>query len=162
MKTYVLSKKETDKVLKTLIRNWVNIDIPKIKNIKIFEIEDKKSILVIDSIIAVSVSDDLMIPFLGKSDILDSFSSVIVDSGSVKFICNGAKILRPGIIKFDNFNKNDIVAVKEEKFKKYLAVGTALEDSSTAEKLQKGPIINNLHFIGDKFWNAFKEISFRL
>ncbi len=162
MKTYLVSKKETDKIIKTLNQNWINITIPKIKNIKVFEIEDTKSILIIESIIAVSISDDIIIPFLGKPDILDNFSSVTVDSGSIKFICNGAKVLRPGIVKFDNFNKNDIVTVKDEKFKKYIAVGIAMEDSSVAEKLEKGPIINNLHFVGDKFWNSFKEISFRI
>ena len=101
-------------------------------------------------------------PFLGKTEILDIFPSVTVDSGSIKFICNGAKILRPGIVDFDSFKKQDIVTVKDEKFKKYLAVGLALEDSEHALTMEKGQIINNLHFVGDKFWNAFKEISFRI
>ena len=70
--------------------------------------------------------------------------------------------MRPGIVKFDNFAKNDIVVVKDEKFEKYLSVGLALEDSLVAEKLQKGYVVDNLHFVGDKFWNSYKEISFRL
>ncbi len=162
MKTYVISKKETEKVINILNKNWKNILIPKIKNIKVFEIESNKSIVVIESIIGIHINNDLVLPFLGKPEFLKNFPSVTVDSGSIRFICNGAKVLRPGIIKFDNFNKNDIVVVKDEKFEKYLAVGLALEDSVTAEKLEKGYIIDNLHFVGDKFWNAFKEISFRL
>jgi PUA domain protein len=162
LKTYVISKKETEKVINILNKNWKNILIPKIKNIKVFEIESNKSIIVIESIIGIHINDDLVLPFLGKAEFLKNFPSVTVDSGSIRFICNGAKVLRPGIIKFDNFNKNDIVVVKDEKFEKYLAVGLALEDSVIAEKLEKGYIIDNLHFVGDKFWNAFKEISFRL
>lgn len=162
MKTYVISKRETEKVINILNKNWKNISIPKIKNIKVFEIENDKSIVVIDSIIGVHINNDIVVPFLGKIEILKDFPSITVDSGSIKFICNGAKVLRPGIVKFENFNKNDIVVIKDEKFGKYLAVGLALEDSLSAEKLDKGYVIDNLHFVGDKFWNAFKEISFRL
>ena len=162
MKTYVISKKETEKVINILNKNWKNISIPKIKNIKVFEIENDKSIVVIDSIIGVHINNDIVVPFLGKIEILKDFPSITVDSGSIKFICNGAKVLRPGIVKFENFNKNDIVVIKDEKFGKYLAVGLAIEDSVLAEKLEKGYVIDNLHFVGDKFWNAFKEISFRL
>jgi PUA domain protein len=34
--------------------------------------------------------------------------------GAVKFVCNGAKIMRPGITKFDTFKKDDIVIVKDQ------------------------------------------------
>ena len=157
-----MSKKETEKILKILEKSWEKVSIPKVKNVKIFEIEDNKSILVIDNMVAVLTVNDSILPFLGKTEVLDIFPAVTVDSGSIKFICNGAKILRPGIVDFESFKKQDIVTVKDEKFKKYLAVGLALEDSVHAQTLERGQIINNLHFVGDKFWNAFKEISFRI
>ena len=162
MKIFVISKKETEKVLNILNKTWTNIPIPKIKNIKVFEIENNRSIVVIDSLIGVFINNELLLPFLGKTDILDKFSSITVDSGSIKFICNGSKILRHGIVKFDSFIKNDIIVVKDEKFEKYLSVGLAMEDSLVAEKLQKGYVVDNLHFVGDKFWDTYKEISFRL
>jgi PUA domain protein len=162
LKTYVISKKETEKVLSLLNKTWKNVSIPKVKNIKVFEIENNKSIVVIDSLLGVFIKNELIIPFLGKTEILDKFPSITVDSGSIKFICNGAKILRPGIVKFGTFVKNDIVAVKDERFSKYLSMGLALEDSNIAEKLHKGYVVDNLHFVGDKFWNTYKEISFRL
>jgi malignant T-cell-amplified sequence len=162
LKTYVISKKETEKVLGLLNKTWTNISIPKIKNIKVFEIEYDKSIVVIDTVVGVFIKNELILPFLGKTDILKEFPFIKVDSGSIKFICNGAKILRPGIVEFGSFSKNDIVAVKDERFEKYISVGLALEDSAIAENLQKGYVIDNLHFVGDKFWDAFKEISFRL
>ena len=162
LKTYVISKKETERILNLLNKTWTNVLIPKVKNIKVFEIENSKSIVAIDSLVGVFIKDEFILPFLGKSEVLDKFPSVTVDSGSIKFICNGAKILRPGIVKFDRFAKNDIVAVKDERFSKYLSVGLALDDSNIAEKLQKGYVVDNLHFVGDKFWNAYKEISFRI
>jgi PUA domain protein len=162
LKTYVISKKETEKVLGLLNKTWTNISIPKIKNIKVFEIEYDKSIVVIDTVVGVFIKNELILPFLGKTDILKEFPYIKVDSGSIKFICNGAKILRPGIVEFGSFNKNDIVAVKDERFEKFISVGLALEDSAIAENMQKGYVIDNLHFVGDKFWDAFKEISFRL
>ncbi|VFJ14632.1 PUA domain-containing protein [Candidatus Nitrosocosmicus franklandus] len=157
-----MSKKDTERILKGLEKSWAKVTIPKTKNIKIFEIEENKSILIIDSMVAVLTANESILPFLGKTEILDIFPSVTVDSGSIKFICNGAKILRPGIVGFDSFKKNEIVTVKDEKFKKYLAIGLALEDSDRAQAMEKGQIINNLHFVGDKYWNAFKEISFRI
>lgn len=157
-----MSKKDTDRILKILAKGWEKVPIPKVKNVKIFEIEENKSILVIDRMVAVFTTDDSILPFLGKTEILDKFPSVTVDSGSIRFICNGAKVLRPGIVDFDPFRKDDIVVVRDEKFKKYLAVGLALEDGDRAQTMDKGQIINNLHYVGDKFWNAYKEISFRI
>jgi malignant T-cell-amplified sequence len=40
-----------------------------------------------------------------------------------------------------------------------LAVGIALEDSNIASSNSKGYVIDNLHYISDKFWKAHKEIS---
>lgn len=158
-----MSKKDTERILKIMSKEWKTIVIPKLKNIKIFEIEEGKGILIIDpEMIAVLTPGEHILPFLGKTEILKQFPSVMVDSGSIKFICNGAKILRPGIVQFDSFEKDEIVAIKDEKFQKYLAVGLALENSTNAESTEKGQIINNLHYVGDKFWNTFKEISFRL
>ena len=80
----MISKKETEKVLNLLNKTWTNIPIPKIKNIKVFEIENNKSIVVIDSLIGVFINNELVPPFLGKTEILDKFSSITVDSGFYK------------------------------------------------------------------------------
>lgn len=79
--------------------------------------------------------------------------------GAVKFVCNGAKIMRPGITKFDSFKKDDIVIVKDHTYGKSLAVGIALDDSEIATSKSKGYVIDNLHYISDKFWEVHKEIA---
>jgi PUA domain protein len=79
--------------------------------------------------------------------------------GAIKFVCNGARVTRPGIIKFDTFKRGDLVTVKDEKYSKVLAIGRALEDSTTAINNIKGYVIENLHYIGDDFWESYKEIA---
>ena len=79
--------------------------------------------------------------------------------GAVKFVCNGAKIMRPGITKFDIFKKHDIVIVKDQTYAKTLAVGIALDNSEIAPANPKGYVIDNLHYISDKFWEVYKEIG---
>jgi predicted ribosome-associated RNA-binding protein Tma20 len=37
-------------------------------------------------------------------------------------------------------------------------VGIALEDSEAAKAMQKGYVIDNLHHVSDKVWEAYKGI----
>lgn len=137
---------------------WPQDAIPKVKSIKVYEVEEGRRILVADETIAVQVQDKI-VPFLaGKLDILQRFPSVTVDMGAVKFVCNGAKVMRPGITNFDVFKKGDIVVVKDQTHGKALAVGVALEDSEGAKAMTKGYVVDNMHYISDKIWEAYKEI----
>jgi len=99
-------------------------------------------------------------PFLGDEELLKAFPRVVVDMGAVKFLTNGANVMRPGIRSFlATFLKGDMVVVVDEKHGKGLAVGMAMVDSSEGEKMEKGPVIKNVHYIGDKFWNAVRELN---
>ena len=91
MKTYVISKKETEKILDIVSKTWKNISIPKIKNIKVFEIEYNKSIVVIDSVVGVFIKNEIILPFLGKIDILRKIFFYQVDSGSINLSAMGQK-----------------------------------------------------------------------
>jgi len=77
--------------------------------------------------------------------------------GAIRFICNGANVMRPGIVSTDEFNKDDIVVVKDNKHGKYLAVGIALVASKEVQTMLKGQVINNMHYVSDKFWKSYKE-----
>jgi PUA domain protein len=104
LKVLVLSKTETAKLFDRLSSTWPHGLIPKVKNIKVYEIERDKWLLSADKIIAAQVGD-LIVPFLGKQEDLKRFPSVTIDRGAVKFVCNGAKVMRPGIVDFDSFKK---------------------------------------------------------
>ena len=49
--------------------------------------------------------------------------------------------------------------VKDKEYQKPLAVGMSLYDSENGMSLSKGHIINNMHYVGDKFWNLYKELQ---
>jgi malignant T-cell-amplified sequence len=158
LKTFLLSKSETAQLFDELVSTWPqDIILPKAKSIKVYEIERYKRLLVADEMVAVQVSGAI-VPFLGKPQQLQRFPSVTIDMGAIKFVCNGAKVMRPGIIDFDTFKNGDIVVVKDQTHGKGLAVGLALKDSEVAKAMSKGYIIDNLHYISDKIWKAYKEI----
>ncbi|HJU95805.1 MAG TPA: PUA domain-containing protein [Nitrososphaera sp.] len=136
---------------------WPQDILPKVKNIKVYEIERDKCLLTADKMVAAQVRG-LIVPFLGKREELQRFPSVTIDRGAVKFVCNGAKVMRPGIVNFESFKKGDIVVVKEQTQGRALAVGLALEDSEVAEQMTKGYVIDTLHYISDKIWEAYKKI----
>ena len=99
------------------------------------------------------------LPFLSDSVTLAKFPSVMVDMGAVKFMCNGANVMRPGIRSFGDFEKGQIVCIQEESQKKSLAVGRTLVSSEEMKQMDKGIVIENLHYISDKYWEAKKSIK---
>lgn len=143
--------------MNAIASSWPQCTLPKTKSIKVYEIERDKLLLFANELVAVQVRGKI-VPFLGKPQELQRFPSVTIDMGAIKFVCNGAKVLRPGIINFDSFKNGDIVVVKEQAHARNLAVGTALVSSEEAKVLSKGYIIDNLHYISDKLWEAYKNI----
>lgn len=157
LKIFLLSKSESAKLSERLASAWPHTNLPKVKNIKVYEIEPGKRLLSADTMIAAEVGD-IIVPFLGKQDNLQHFPSVTIDSGAVKFVCNGAKVMRPGIVNFGTFNKGEIVRVREQTRGRSLAVGVAMEHSETAKAMSKGYIIDTVHYVSDKIWEAYKRI----
>lgn len=137
---------------------WPQGSLPKVKTLKAYEVDGERRLLVSDELAAVQVGESI-VPFLGRPEALAQFPSVRVDMGAVKFVCNGAKVLRPGIVEFDSFKKGDIVTVKDQAHGKVLAVGIAFEDSESARAMARGYVVDNLHYISDKAWQAYKEVS---
>ena len=154
----MLSKKETSFIVDKLILNWPEKSIPKIKNIKSYEIEKNRKLLIHEGNFAAVLIDESILPFLGN-ELVELFPYILVDMGAVKYVCNGANIARPGIVKFETFLKDRIVIVKDKDHQKPLAVGISLYDSENGMALSKGHIINNMHYVGDKFWNLYKELN---
>ncbi len=143
-----------------LIRaKWPKDIIPRIKTFKVYQIEEGKFLLQAENFFAIQTRESVILPFLGKPELLDHFPTVYVDMGAIKFVCNGAKVMRPGITSLGTFRKDGIVIVKDQTYKKGLAVGVALVDSEIAASMSTGYVIDNLHYISDKFWEAYKSIA---
>ena len=79
--------------------------------------------------------------------------------GAIKFVCKGANVMRPGITKLSDFEKDEIVCVVEESNDKFLSVGIAKMSSNEANSTKTGMVIENLHYISDKYWEIKKEIK---
>lgn len=76
---------------------------------------------------------------------------IIVDMGAVKYIVNGADIMRPGITHIpESIKKDDVVVIIDQNNRKPLVVGIALFD---AADMKEGKVIKNIHRIGDDIWN---------
>ena len=158
MKSNLISKSETSKILEQINSQW-KIELPKQKNIKTHEVDEKGVIITGDGITAVKIGDDIL-PFLDDIPILEKFPYVTVDMGAIKFVCKGANVMRPGITKFSDFESGEIVCVIEESQKKFLAVGKAKMSSKELDGTSKGEVIKNMHYISDNFWESKKEIKY--
>jgi len=143
--------------LEQMKSQW-KIELPKQKNIKTHDVNEKGVIITGNEITAVKIGYDIL-PFLDDIPILEKFPYVTVDMGAVKFVCKGANVMRPGITKFSDFESGEIVCVIEESQNKFLAVGKAEISSKEAEDANKGEVIKNMHYISDDFWESKKEIK---
>ena len=134
------------------------IELPKQKNIKTHDVNEKGVIITGNELTAVKIGDNIL-PFLDDIPILEKFPFVTVDMGAVKFVCKGANVMRAGITKFSDFESGEIVCVIEESQNKFLAVGKAEISSKEAEDANKGEVIKNMHYVSDDFWESKKEIK---
>ena len=157
MRKYTLSKSDISEITQVVSNSWPKAVIPsKMKDIQVVEIEENNSLLIGEDFLAIKI-EQYVLPLLTKEEALQSFPNISVDMGAVKFVCNGARVMRPGIVSMDEFKKDDIVVVKDNQHGKYLAVGIALISSQEAQSMSKGPVVDNKHYISDKFWEAYKQ-----
>jgi len=159
VRIYTLSKRDTSNIIDKMNKRWpLTLDFGKPQKVKIAEIDERSFLLLFPNFEAIKL-DDLIIPFLKRNEILQNFPYVEVDQGAVPHICNGADVMRPGIVGWGTFKKDDIIGVRESNYKKFIAVGMALVDQSDMEKMKKGAAVKNFHYVGDKFWEAYKQIQ---
>lgn len=157
MKSNLISKSESAQVLKEISAQW-KISLPKIKNLRLYYIDDDTVIVTGNGLKAVK-QGNRYIPFLSEIETLKKFPHVTVDMGAVKFMCNGANVMRPGITEYTKFGKDELVCVVEESQHKFLAIGKSCVSSDELDSLTKGQVLENLHYISDKYWEEGKEIQ---
>lgn len=98
------------------------------------------------------------VPFftvLGAIDLEPSKRLVVVDSGAVRFVVNGADIMKPGIVSADpEIAPGDLVVIVEERHKKPLAIGRALVAGT--EMKGDGKAVKSIHHVGDLIWKGLE------
>jgi len=101
-----------------------------------------------------------VLPTLFFKEILTLLPAVVVDMGAVPYVCNGADIMAPGIVRVQGeFNNGDMILVVDQKHGKPLALGESLLDAEKAKNVKQGAVVKNLHFVGDKIWDSAKVLA---
>jgi PUA domain protein len=157
LKSHPLSKSDSNEAIGKISSEW-HIELPKLKNLVLHEIDDNTSLITSENFTVVRIGETY-IPFLSETSLLEKFPTVVVDAGAIKFVCNGANVMRPGIRKYTEFKKDDLVCIVEETHNKFLAVGKAMVSSDEMQSITKGEVVKNLHYISDKYWESAKLIK---
>ena len=85
---------------------------------------------------------------------------IVVDMGAIPYVCKGATVMAPGIVRFEGeFGKGDLVVIVDMKHSKALAIGESLIEAETARATKKGPVVKTLHYVSDKIWDYIKTLN---
>ncbi len=159
MKIYTLSKTDSEPIMDKIRGTWPpTANLGKVKVIRVAEIDEKRNLLIAESFKAIKLGEDIL-PYVEDENLLRGFPSVTVDVGAIRHVCNGAEVMRPGIVGLEgSFEKNQVVAVKEEKAGRFIAVGYALVGKKDVKMMPRGPVVKTIHYIGDKFWDTGRQV----
>ena len=128
---------------------------PRVEMAKINDLE----IIFVDGKPLLAKSHDIFVPTLVFDSAITLFSKIVINMGAVPYVCNGADIMAPGVVRIEgDFKKDDFLLIIDERHGKSLGIGTALFDSQTMNSLNHGRIVRNHHFVGDKIWGLIRKV----
>ncbi|MFX0004552.1 MAG: PUA domain-containing protein [Candidatus Hodarchaeota archaeon] len=150
-----------EEILKQYDQQFVDQIFPKKCNVEVIETEAGDTLFAINNVLKLWKSKDGYIPVLTL--LLNNqieIKTIVVDFGAIRYVANGADVMRPGITKIDpSIKKGDIVGIIEETKNRALAIGKAMFDASEMEAKDSGKVIKNLHTIQDSVWEFEKEFT---
>lgn len=117
-------------------------------------LDDGSRVLLLDGEIVFFQHEGRMFPALRAllNGLID-VPRITVDMGAVKFVVNGADIMRPGITQVDDrVKENGIVVVVDENHGKALAVGISKLSAEALRAATGGKVIKSIHHINDDLW----------
>ena len=100
MRIYNLSKKSREEFLEKSNLNGSSLPL---KDLKIAELEDTSLAIIYDKEIKLYFGrrdNETYFPLLKDEQILPKLPFASVDMGAIKYVCNGANVMRPGIVSF--------------------------------------------------------------
>jgi PUA-domain protein len=162
LRRYSVKSKEAKQILneasERLKVNVENLFGSKVK-VEVAEADIGKIYLVNGKPLFFKVGDRLL-PTLLFQDFASRVPKIVVDMGAVPYVCNGADVMAPGIVRVEGeFSKGDLVLVVDEKHGKPLALGESIYDAESARNTKQGVVVKTLHFVSDKIWNLAKILS---
>jgi len=116
--------------------------------------KDEMGYVANNSDLIVIKKDGYFIPSLTIARNLDLIlPKVVVDTGAIRFVTNGADIMRPGVTHIDDeVLEGQLVVVVEEKNGAPLAFGVALYDAIDMRSMDSGRVVQNLHYLKDDWF----------
>ncbi|TXT56519.1 MAG: hypothetical protein BAJATHORv1_20108 [Candidatus Thorarchaeota archaeon] len=122
-------------------------------------IDDGSKIIILnDEIVFIEIEERLFPTLRALLQGIIDIPSVTVDMGAVKFVANGADIMRPGITEVDEgIEKDTIVSVIDERHGKPLAIGVSTLGTEELRAAESGKVIISKHYIGDDLWEYGKS-----
>ncbi len=159
---YTLKSKESKQIL-TQASQKLKVGLESLLNIKAnIEIVESGAgdLILINGKPQLFKERDAVYPTLTATEIVASLPKAVVDMGAVRFVCNGADVMAPGIVRYEGaFAKGDLIVVIDVTHGKPLALGEVLYNSDEAKNVRQGPVIKSKHYVSDKIWNFAKTIT---
>ncbi len=153
---YSLKGKESKQVLSEL-SSKLKIDLDTKDNVEVVEAEVGTIYLLNGKPCFFKIENEEALPTLTCKEFSDKAPKIVVDMGAVPYVCKGADVMAPGIVRYEgSFSKGDVVLVVDVKYGKHLALGESLFNSEEAKSIKKGAILKTKHYVGDKIWNFSK------
>lgn len=134
------------------------VHLPDDARIEAGTLEDGSTIFLLNGEILFFEIEGTMFPSLRA--VLEGYITlpeVTVDMGAVKYVVNGADVMRPGVTAVsDGIQQGSVVAVVDERHGKPLALGIAVMSSDEMRAVSGGKVIYSKHHIGDNIWEFTK------
>jgi len=150
--TEVFLKKASEKLkadLEQILKNKIKVEFIQTDFAEIYLINEKP--------LLAKVQENIF-PTLIFEEFFALSPKVFVDMGAVPHVCNGAKLMAPGIRRIEGeFKAGDFVIILDEKHGKPIAVGEMIYDSETAKNITHGVVAKNIHYVGDNIWKFIKK-----
>jgi len=160
LKRYFVSKHESrDYIEKVQASCGLDLGVPRSAQVELIQPDDTARFLVVDGKYTFVESGSELFPFVGSRSLTSMLPSVYIDEGAVRFILKGADVMRPGILRYDEWgDKGRLVIVRDAGKERALAIGRALMTSAEMASATKGISLKNLHYAGDRVWDSYKRI----
>ena len=150
-----------DDILTQYDEKFVNQIFPKKARIEVIQTDAGDTLYAVNNILKLWKSNEGYIPVLTL--LLNKqvdLKKIVVDKGAIRFVTNGADVMRPGITKIDSsIKKGDIVVIVDENHDRALAIGKSMLDAKQMEDKNSGKVVKNLHTIQDNVWEFEKEFK---
>jgi len=159
---YSLKAKEAKQVLAEASKN-LRLDIEALfgakVNVEVVE-SDVGLIYLVGGKPLLYKANNKILPTLLFNEFTANAPKIVVDMGAVPYVCKGADVMAPGVVRFEGgFRKDDLVLVVDINHGKTLALGESLLDAEIARQTKKGPVVKTLHYVSDKIWDYIRMLT---